>query len=120
MAKTDKARARRGARGEAPLDFTGLDPRPGDGFCLLRVRVTPKASRNEVIGVAEGALRLRIHAPPVDGAANDETRDYLAKLLGRPRSSVSLERGASNRDKVFRIEGLAPADLASLLARRPA
>lgn len=116
MAKADKG----GARSTAPIDFTGLDPRTGDGFCLLRVRVTPKASRNEVIGVAEGALKLRIHAPPVDGAANDETRDFLAKLLGRPRSSVSLERGASNRDKVFRIEGLTPAELASALTGRPA
>jgi uncharacterized protein (TIGR00251 family) len=94
-----------------------LDLRTQGGDSLLRVRVTPKASRNEVLGIGEGALRLRIHAPPVEGAANQEARDFLASLLGRPRSSLSLERGQSSRDKVFRIEGLVPAEVAAALSR---
>jgi uncharacterized protein (TIGR00251 family) len=85
---------------------------------LLRVRVTPKASRNEVLGVAEGVLRLRIQAPPVEGAANEAARAFLAGLLGRPKSSVTLERGAANRDKVFHVAGLEPSAVAAALAGR--
>lgn len=88
-----------------------LDIRVGDGFCLVRVRVTPKASRNEVIGVAAGCLRLRIQAPPVEGAANEKARDFLAGLLGLPRRDVVLEKGQTAREKVFRIMGMSAADI---------
>jgi uncharacterized protein (TIGR00251 family) len=98
-----------------PFDFSSLDIRSGDGFCILNVKVTPKASRNEVQGVAEGALRLRIQAPPVDGAANDRTRDYLADLLGCPRKRVRIERGHTHRNKAFRIEGYSPAEIVAAL-----
>ena len=71
-----------------------------------------------MLGAAGGALRLRIQAPPVDGAANEAARIFLAGLLGRPKSSVSLERGTANRDKVFRVAGLHPAAVAAALAGR--
>jgi len=96
-------------------DFSKLDIRAGDGFCILRVKVTPKASRNQVVGVGEGALRLRIHAPPVDGAANDRAREYLAEVLGRPRGAIQLERGQTSRDKAFRISGITPSELVAAL-----
>jgi uncharacterized protein (TIGR00251 family) len=96
----------------------GLDLRAHGGDTLLRVRATPKASRTEVLGVSDGALRIRIQAPPVDGAANQAVRDFLAGLLGRPRTRLSLERGAANRDKVFRIEGMDPAAVAAALVAR--
>lgn len=111
-----RAESRTGPASLPPQVPPGLDLRAGEGSCLLRVRVTPKASRNEIQGISEGALRLRIKAPPVDGAANEEARGFLAKLLGRPKSSLRLERGAGSRDKVFRIEGLAPGEVAAALS----
>ena len=76
----------------------------------LAVKVTPRASRTEVIGVqpqAEGrlALAVRVVSPPVDGAANEVLVAFLAKKLGVPRSAVTLRSGATGRVKLFRIEG---------------
>lgn len=93
-----------------------MDIRPGHGYCLLRVRVTPKASRNEVIGVVDGCLRLRIQAPPVEGAANEKAREFLAEVLGLPRRDVVLERGQTAREKVFRVAGLEVARIRERLA----
>ena len=95
-----------------------LDIRADRGRHLLRVRVTPRASRNELTGIAEGSLRLRIHAPPVDGAANDRVREFLAEILGVPRRDVMLERGHSAREKVFRVEGLEESEIRARIAGR--
>jgi uncharacterized protein len=96
-------------------DLSSLDIRDGGGFCLIRVRLTPKASSNEITGVGEGALRLRIQAPPVDGAANEKAREFLAECLGISRGAVSLERGQTSREKVFKIAGLRPEAIRALL-----
>jgi uncharacterized protein (TIGR00251 family) len=102
-----------------PAELSTLDLRESGGDCLLRVKATPRASRSEAAGVANGALRLRIQAPPVEGAANDKARDFLAALIGCSRSAVSLERGQSGRDKTFRIQGFTAEALRSALSRRP-
>lgn len=83
------------------LDATGL---------TLTVRVTPKASKTAVTGVVplEGdatALGLRVAAPPVDGAANDEVVRFLAKALRVGRSAVTLVAGQTSRVKRLRITG---------------
>jgi uncharacterized protein (TIGR00251 family) len=96
-------------------DALDLDLRPEGTGCLLKVKVTPRGSANAVLGVAEGALRLRLTAPPVEGAANAAARDFLADLLGLPRRSVELTRGQANRSKVFRIEGLDPSGVRARL-----
>lgn len=70
---------------------------------MVRLHVQPKASRSEVCGEhGEGEsarLKIRVAAPPVDGAANEEVIRFLAKLLDIPRSSVHIVRGASSRAK---------------------
>lgn len=98
-----------------PGSFKDLDIREGNGFCLLRIRVTPKSAKNEIMGVTNGCLRLKINSPPVDGAANENAREFLAKLLGRPKRDFVLERGQTSREKVFKIIGLNEAELRSLL-----
>lgn len=74
----------------------------------LRVRATPNARRSEVIGWEDDAqagriLRVRVAAAPVDGKANAELRDFLAKTLGLTKSKVLLEKGGSSRFKSFEI-----------------
>ena len=69
----------------------------------LRILVVPRASRSEVVGLHGDALRVRIAAPPVDGAANDELRRTLARALGVPRSGVEIVRGQRGRQKVVEI-----------------
>ena len=71
----------------------------------LTVRVTPRSSRNKV-AVQEGAVRVWVTAPPTDGQANDAVRRLLAKSVGLAPSKLTLLRGETARDKVFRIEGM--------------
>lgn len=70
----------------------------------IEVRVTPGASRDEV-KIAEGAVQLRVTAPPADGAANEAVLRVLAAALGRPRRDLTLLRGATARIKLV---GIAP------------
>lgn len=72
----------------------------------IAVRVQARARRNEIGVARDGALLVRVTAPPVDGKANDAVRKLLAKRLGIPSSRVSVVRGASSRDKLLAIEGL--------------
>lgn len=74
----------------------------------LAVRAQPRASRSEVVGLHGEALKVRLAAAPVEGAANRELEKVLAKVLGVPRSSVEVLRGSSGREKVLRIHGLSP------------
>jgi uncharacterized protein (TIGR00251 family) len=78
------------------------------------VRLQPRASRNEIAGVHDGALRIRLHAPPVDGAANDALVAFLAERLAVPRRGVRIVTGATSRTKIIEIEGVTSADVARL------
>jgi uncharacterized protein (TIGR00251 family) len=71
----------------------------------LRVRVTPRSIKTEVIGYREGVLRIRLSAPPVDGAANTACCEFVAKLLGIPKSNVQVAKGAASREKMLSVEG---------------
>ena len=67
------------------------------------VRVVPRASRNEIVGLHDGALRIRVAAPPVEGAANRELVKFLAKKLSLPRTSVTLVSGSNSKNKIIRL-----------------
>jgi uncharacterized protein len=70
--------------------------------------LTPRGGVDRVDGVgAGGELRVRVRAAPVEGAANEAMRRLLARELDVPRAAVTLERGASARQKLVRVEGLA-------------
>jgi uncharacterized protein (TIGR00251 family) len=77
----------------------------------LSSRVVPRAKRSAIDGVVEGALRLRIAAPPVEGAANKAVIAYLAAVLGVPKRDISLLSGGQSRQKVLRINGLNAAQV---------
>ena len=82
-----------------------LDIRETDGGVTLRVRVQPRASRDELLGERAGALVVRLTAAPAGGEANAALVRLLARRLGRPPSAFRLLRGAAARDKVLRLEG---------------
>jgi uncharacterized protein len=83
---------------------------------LLDVRVQPRASRNEFAGLRGERLRIRLHAPPVDGRANGALCEFLAAACDLPKSRVTLERGVTGRDKCVRLHGLATVPPALLRA----
>jgi len=78
-----------------------LSPR-GDGV-LLQLSVMPNAKRTEVDGLHDGALRVRLAAPPIDGRANEALVAWLAKALGVPKRDVEVLRGESSRRKQVAI-----------------
>jgi uncharacterized protein (TIGR00251 family) len=83
---------------------------------LLKVRVQPGSSRNEVVGKRDGAVIVRVTAAPADGKANTAACKLLAERVGIPPSRVEVVRGALRRDKVVRMIGLDPGDAAALFA----
>jgi uncharacterized protein (TIGR00251 family) len=72
---------------------------------LLDVLVQPRAACTEVDGLHDGRLRLRLTAPPVDGAANAMVAEVLAARLALPRGAISIVRGQSGRRKTVSIRG---------------
>jgi len=85
----------------------------------LRIRVQPRAQRTEIAGVRDGALLVRVNAPPVDGKANAALCRLLAKRLGVPARAVAVVRGASARDKVVEIAGFETSELMHRLVDAP-
>ena len=71
----------------------------------------PNAPRSEVVGWHAGALKVKVHAPPVEGKANEALCDFLAEELGLPRRAVSLVRGDTARQKVVRLTGCTLAEI---------
>ncbi len=72
----------------------------------MRLRVQPRASRDAIVGWRDGALRVSVSAPPVEGEANRALGVLLARALGVPPSAVRVVRGTRGRDKLVRIEGV--------------
>ena len=79
-----------------------------DGVLTFKVRVVPRASRSEIVSEHDGALRVRIAAPPVDGAANDELVRLLARAFGVPRGAIEIAAGHNSKLKTVRIAGGRP------------
>ena len=82
--------------------------------CVLAVKAIPNAPRSQVVGWLGDALKVKVHAPPVEGKANDALCAFLADHLGLPRRAVTVQRGDTSRQKLIRIDGL---DLPTLKAR---
>lgn len=79
------------------------------------VRVVPGASKNEVAGIQDGALKVKLTAPPVEGKANRACVDFLAGLLGLRRSALAIASGEKSRKKAVSVEGITRAELESRL-----
>lgn len=70
------------------------------------LHVQPRARRSEIAGIHNGALKLKVLAPPVDDAANRAIIDFFSALLDMPKSCISLPSGLKSRDKTLRIRGI--------------
>ena len=75
----------------------------------------PRASRNEIAGLHGAELRIRITAPPVDGAANEALIQVLARALGLSRSDINLLAGEGSRSKIVSARGITPDEAAHRL-----
>ena len=80
-----------------------LDIRTTSAGLCFKIHVQPKASRNAAAGLYDDALKIRLTAPPVDGAANKMCIAFLSKLMGIPKSSIRIAAGQSSRTKQVEI-----------------
>ena len=83
------------------------------------MHVQPRAGRSEIVGEHGGSLKVRLTAPPVDGAANAQLIDLLAGRLGVPRRQVAIEWGEASRRKAVLVHGLRPEDVVARLGLSP-
>jgi hypothetical protein len=97
------------AKANRPQDKAALDS------ALLVVRIQPRASKNEIIPMEGGALKIRLTAPPVDGAANEALVRFLSEVLGIAKTRVEIVSGQTSREKRIRIGGMSEAEVRRLL-----
>ena len=76
------------------------------GGIVIEVRVVPRAAKSGVAGLRDGAMLVRLNAPPVEGAANEELIEIVANALGVPRRAVTLVSGARSRQKRLQVQGV--------------
>ena len=72
----------------------------------LKIKVEPRSSRKGISGVVGDAIKIKVNAPPVGGAANEELIEVLSEEFGIKKTSIKILRGMSSRNKVVEIEGV--------------
>jgi len=92
-----------------------LEVRETSSGVSFAVRLQPRARKTAIVGELEGALKLAVTAPAIEGRANEALVRFLAELLKVARSSVNIAAGASSRNKVIRVEGLTAEQVRSRL-----
>jgi uncharacterized protein (TIGR00251 family) len=85
------------------------------GGIRLHIQVQPRASRSEIAGLHGGRIRIRLAAPPVDGAANEELIRFLAGAMGISKSALRIQSGRSGRRKTLHVAGVTLAAARALL-----
>jgi uncharacterized protein len=86
-----------------------------DGAVILAVRVQPRASKTEIAGVMDGALKVRLQAPALEDRANEALCEFLAHLLKTPRSAVRILSGHRSRSKRLEIRGVTQQQVLALV-----
>jgi len=74
--------------------------------CCIEIKAVPNAPKSAVVGWLGEALKIKVHAPALEGKANQELCQFLAKTLGLPKRSVRLAQGDTSRKKLIEIDGL--------------
>jgi uncharacterized protein (TIGR00251 family) len=88
----------------------------GSGGSALSIKVTPRARKNEIVGVmADGTLKIRVTAPPVGGKANEAVIELLADVLNVPRSKIEIVAGETGTQKLVSISDVTPAQVEEML-----
>jgi uncharacterized protein len=85
---------------------SGFDARLSGDSVRFSVRLQPRSSRNEIVGVQGISLKVRVTAPPVDGMANEALIDLISELLKTPRRNVCIVSGLTSRTKMIEVRGV--------------
>lgn len=72
----------------------------------FEVKVQPKSSQNQITGIVEGVMKIRLTSPPVDGKANQALINMLSKIVDVPKKSITIIRGETSTNKLIQISGV--------------
>jgi len=86
-----------------------------DVSVTFSVRVIPRSPKTEIVGEYDGALKIKLKSPPVDGAANNELIRFLSKLLEVPKANIEIVAGETTRSKRIRVSGITSARTSAIL-----
>jgi len=86
-----------------------------DVSVTFSVRVIPRSPKTEIVGEYDGALKIKLKSPPVDGAANNELIRFLSKLLEVPKANIEIVAGEATRSKRIRASGITSAQTNAIL-----
>ena len=94
-----------------------LEMETREGAVIFPVRVQPCASKDEIVGVMGGALKVRLRAPALEGRANEALCEYLAELLKTPKAAVRILSGHHSRSKRVEVRGVTELQVLALVTR---
>jgi uncharacterized protein len=97
------------------MSFLSISEDPARGTVTVSVRVQPRASKDEIAGAMDGALKIRLRAPALENRANEALIEFLADLLKTSKSAVRIQSGAQSRIKRVEIRGVTPQQILDLL-----
>ena len=89
-----------------------------NGAVTIAVRIVPRSSRNQVVGVDGEALKIRLTAPPVDGKANEALVKFLAEVFGVSLAQVEIMHGDKSKRKIVRVRGVSVAQAQAKIAKQ--
>ena len=110
-----KTRLLRFARNDERIWSKMLNLQETEDGIILPVRIQPRSSKDEVVGEYNGALKIRLTSPPVEGEANRRCIEFLAKRLKIGKSQIEIIKGGRSRDKMIKIIGLTKADVLKIV-----
>ncbi|HEY4978932.1 MAG TPA: DUF167 domain-containing protein [Candidatus Acidoferrum sp.] len=97
------------------VNLRDITENPASGTVVFSVRVQPRASRDEVAGVMDGALKIRLTAPAVENRANEALIEFLAELLKTAKSAVRIQSGLQSRLKRVEVRGVTRQQILALV-----
>ena len=91
----------------------------GRGGAALAIRVTPRASRNEIVEILpDNTIKIRLTAPPIDGKANEALIEFLSKVLSVPKTRIDIVAGQTGRDKLVTIIDMDSSEAQELILKQ--
>jgi uncharacterized protein len=97
------------------MTIPDITENPATGTIVLSVRLQPRASKDEITGTIDGALKIRLTAPAIENRANEALVEFLAALLKTANSAVRIQSGAQSRNKRVEIRGVTRQQILDLL-----
>ncbi len=84
---------------------------------VIRVKILPRSSKNQVVDMAEGVVRVKLTAPPVDGQANRALKKFLSSILKVPKTDIEIVSGAKSRNKSLVVHGVSSGHVKDILCK---